>query len=300
MFSSGFGSISDRRTIVVDRQKLIQDSFYPRQLTAHVTNSEAYTSINQSNAFSMVKPGADEEAISWALTFLERENIRFMRIHLQDTGAAGNLCATTAEAVPWKQNIWAEGSPYVAKAREADRLLGTLVAGLKAMGKWDDTLLVATSDHGQVATGWHPLMPEDAWITPLVFRGPGVAAGRRIAYAEHTDIVPTISHLMGVTPPSCPGSGMVLEEILVDGTPAPTPRRQRIRELNEVLREFMLLQARARLAAVDKPQVEAVVLRQERVFYGLDRFLDWHQAGSIDNLLKVNRDAVEQLESAVR
>jgi len=285
---------------ITPEHKLIQESFPPGS-TAHATNAFDYDSINRRCNFSMVSRASDAQAIDFALNILAKEDIRYMRIHLQNTGTAGFQCGSTAEDVPWRHNIWGEGSPYVACAREADRLLGEFVQKLKEMGKWDDTLLVVTADHGQANTGWHPLLPEDSWVTPLVFVGPGIAQGRTLPYAEHTDIVPTICDFMGVEPPNKnAATGKVLTEIKI-GAPQPEAnRRQMIKEIDQVIKEYMVLRAKLILLAADDPYLENVALQAGRRFYDLDGFTDWYKAGSLENLLENNLKVVAQMKQALQ
>lgn len=77
----------------------------------------------------------------------------------------------------------------------ADRALGGLVEALKARGRYDNTLLVVTADHGEEF--WehgrfehgHDLWSELTRV-PLVVRGPDVPAGKRVAtVVEHVDLV---------------------------------------------------------------------------------------------------------------
>lgn len=279
-------------------QKLIQDCFFPNQLTAHVANCTDYSSINGSNSFSMLKNTTDEAAIDHALALLRRHDIRFMRIHLQETGLGGWKCHRATEDVPWRRDIWAEGSPYVAGAKNADRLVGRFVEQLETLGKWRDTLFVLTADHGNAPSGAHPPHCEEAWMTPLVLVGPGIAKGRVLDYAEHIDIVPTICHWMGVEPPNRDGAtGRVLEEVMADRPSPTTEPAHRLRELNELLTRYATLQAKLFLASRDQPALETELNLAERQFFGLHRFTEWPRAGSLDNLIAVNRQVVERLEA---
>ncbi len=281
-------------------QKLIQDCFYPDQLTAQVANCTDYSSINRSNSYSMLVNTTDAAAIEHALDLLAKHDLRFLRIHLQQTGLAGWQCHRTTENVPWRRNIWAEGSPYVAAARNADRLLGQFVERLAQLGRKDDTLLVLTADHGNAPTGAHPPTCEDAWITPLVLVGPGIVRGRVLDYAEHIDIVPTICHLMRVEAPNRDGaSGRVLREAMAEGGPPTETPRQPLRELNLLLCRYMAAQARLLLAAGENPALETEANLAERKFLGLHRVTEWPQAGSLDRLIAVDREVVQSLEAAL-
>jgi len=281
---------------------MIQHVFYPDQKTAHVVNSLSYVTMDRGFSFSMMVPPTtpDSVPIREAIRLLKNEDIRFMRLHLQNTGNAGNQCAETEEDVPWRHDIWADGSPYIAAAHNADRLLGEFVNALKAMNKWDQTILVVTADHGQSNSGWHPLLPEDSWITPLVFVGPGVAKNRKIPYAEHIDIVPTVCSLMGVQPPNVgPGSGRVLEEVKAKQRLKKKQRPQYLKELNQVLKEYRLLSAEMIIHAKKNPVLENVALRAEREFYGLERILEWRELGSVLALIQQNRSVVGRMRKAL-
>jgi hypothetical protein len=291
--------------------KMVQECFWPKRLTAHAANGTgAYMSLNRGFSFSMLGQYGvvtDAEVIDWSLDLLRKKDIAFMRIHLQDVGAAGWDCASTDKDVPWKRNIWAKGSPYIAKLEEADRLVGLFVESLKKMGKWNDTLLILTGDHGQADSGAHPLLSRKAWITPLIFVGPGVAHGKAVEYAEIIDIVPTLCSLMGLEPPCRDGaSGRVLEEIKIQPVcSAPLNHPRRIKELDELLREFMLLKSKMLLKAEKEPNLEYAVINAENKngerdgFYSMDHFTDWPEAGNLDHLLETNRRIIAEMKKAL-
>ncbi len=274
--------------------RMLQECFFPGEPTAHGTNLTAYASLNRGFTHTLMQNGlADADVVAWATDLLRETDIRFMRLHLQDTGTAGSKCADAPEDVLWRGNIWADGSPYVAAARRADRLLGQFVADLQDMNRWDDTLLIVMADHGQADCGWHPPSQEDSWLTPLVFVGPGVARGRKLPCADHIDVTPTVCDLMGVEPPcSGPGTGRVLHEIKGGATlPASAPA-SRLKTLNELLREHLTLRARIRMRVSDRPGLERFLIRMERRYYGIERFTEWHKAGSIDELIRINRGII--------
>lgn len=280
------------------KQKLVQDCFHPRQLTAHVANAGAYRSLNQSNAFSMMRPGTDGEAVREAMRLMAQHDIRFMRIHLQKTGSAGWRCHNAEENTPWRRNIWAEGSPYVKAARNADHQLGRFVDHLNRINKWKDTLLVVTADHGQSRTGAHPPLDRDSSITPLLFVGPGVARGRVLEYAEHTDIIPTICDLMGVNPPNVDGgTGRVLDEIKTGVKPPSKRIPQPLHQLNKILRDYMITRARLQLEGVNNPALATEVDIADNQFYSLQRFTEWPQARSLEKLIGHNQAVLKKLKA---
>jgi arylsulfatase A-like enzyme len=84
-----------------------------------------------------------------------------------------------------------------------DHEIGRLLAHLRATGAEDETLIVFTSDHGDM-TGAHGglidkgLLYEEAARVPLVFSHPSLPAGERDALALNMDILPTAMSLVGI------------------------------------------------------------------------------------------------------
>ena len=88
-----------------------------------------------------------------------------------------------------------------------DRLLGTLVAHLKATHHWDDTVFVVTADHG---VGFTPggrmrelddVNRDQILGVPLFVHAPGMEPGIDDRPAQNIDAVPTIAALLGVDIP---------------------------------------------------------------------------------------------------
>jgi len=77
-------------------QKFVQQSFYPKRITAHVANANSYRSLNVgfnlSFMISRKAGGTDAKAVEWALQFMKGWQPAFLRIHLQSTGSAGHVC----------------------------------------------------------------------------------------------------------------------------------------------------------------------------------------------------------------
>jgi len=84
-----------------------------------------------------------------------------------------------------------------------DHEIGRLMAYLEESGRLKDTLIVFTSDHGDM-TGAHGglidkgLLYEEAMRVPLVFSHPDLKAGRRDGLALNMDILPTALSLLGI------------------------------------------------------------------------------------------------------
>jgi len=279
--------------------KMVQHVFGPE--TAHVNNCPgAYRTLNRGFTYIHAKTASDRWAIDQAIKLLREEPVSFLRIHLQDTGIAGYNCRIAEEGKPFRKNIWGLGSPYVEKAKEADRLLGEFVNALKDLGLYQDTLLIVASDHGQAKEGWHPPDEPESAITPLVFVGPGIKAGERFPYAEHIDIVPTICYIMGKKLPNKNGGcGRVLTEILVGGKPVGRARPQYLKALNETLREYKVLVGLSANAAKTNTHVAEALRKAQEEILDTEKFLRWKEAGGLAELIEHNRRVMKRLREAL-
>jgi arylsulfatase len=94
---------------------------------------------------------------------------------------------------------------YLANVGVIDHAVGRIVAALDDRGLLDDTWIVYTSDHGEMA-GDHGLMSkcllyEGAVRVPLVVRPPGGCAPRVVDdLVEHLDVPATVRALLGAGP----------------------------------------------------------------------------------------------------
>ncbi len=94
---------------------------------------------------------------------------------------------------------------YVELQRLADESLGTVLGALEDAGEWDDTVVIFTSDHGDMC-GSHglrskgPFVYDEIMRVPLYVRVPGVtpAGTTTDALATHVDLAATICALAGV------------------------------------------------------------------------------------------------------
>jgi hypothetical protein len=281
-------------------QQYVQQSFFPGRITAHAAGDIAYRALNVGFNLSFLQrsdesPVRDDQTMYWALAFLRQARPAFMKVHLQATGNSGYLSYKEKNPrVPWRQNIWVEGSPYTKAALQADEYLGQFCKELQALGIRDKTLLFVTADHGEADTGSHPIDAEDAWKMQLVVVGPGIRSGQHSDYAEQIDIVPTLCYLMGVKPPKNT-SGRILAEALVNPPKNVAPRRQTMKELDTLLRDGDALIKKLQKEAETSPAARAQLAEVQRDFYGLDRILHWYQFGTIDKLLTHNRQVLEKI-----
>lgn len=113
---------------------------------------------------------------------------------------------------------------YVKLQRLADESLGTVLGALEESGAYDDTIIVFTSDHGDMC-GSHglrskgPFVYEEIMHVPCYVKVPGVTEGgtRTDALATHVDLASTICALGGVDPASQPTlRGVDLGPVLAD------------------------------------------------------------------------------------
>lgn len=120
---------------------------------------------------------------------------------------------------------------YRREVRQADRMAGVLLDGLRGRGLLDDTLVVVLADHGEEFfehggfEHGHTLMPEVTRI-PLIVRLPdGRGAGTLVSRpATLLDLVPTLCREAGWTPPAgLPGSDGLWPARGSDPAPATAP-----------------------------------------------------------------------------
>ncbi len=114
---------------------------------------------------------------------------------------------------------------YFGMVSEADHQFGRVRAALEALGQWDDTLVIVTSDHGE-QLGDHGLIQkmgffEASYHIPAIVRDPrpGKARGRVVTrFTENVDWFPTLCEAMDVpVPVQC--DGLPLTPFLDGGEP---------------------------------------------------------------------------------
>jgi len=106
---------------------------------------------------------------------------------------------------------------YYGMMREVDEQLGRILDWLDETGQASDTIVVFTSDHGELM-GDHWLLHKLGWFdsayhVPLIVRDPRRAHthGRVVeAFTEHVDVLPTVCELLGAgVPLQCDGRSLV-------------------------------------------------------------------------------------------
>ena len=92
---------------------------------------------------------------------------------------------------------------YFGLIAEVDHHLGRILERLARRGELDRTLVMVTSDHGEML-GDHWMLGKagffpQAFHVPLLIRQPEGARGRRVtAFTEHVDLMPTVLESLGV------------------------------------------------------------------------------------------------------
>jgi hypothetical protein len=284
--------------------KMLQEMVSPKYPTAFLVNSVAYRSVAQGATTSIMDPTiSDDQLVARAIEVLKGQNPRFMRIHLQTPGDMGRSVSECSTDKPYYRNIFGKGSPYISSIENADKLLGLLINYLKESGKWEHTILVVTSDHGQSLIGWHTLFDEDSWVTPLVFTGPSIAKNRQLPYFEITDIAPTIAWLLGAKTPNINGGeGKAVHEILENVNADNYQPQTYIKTINKQVKEYNILKAKLLLGADKNGYYLNVFASMENEFlttepfYHQDRIIDWYKAGTTEHLIEANEKIIKQIQ----
>lgn len=283
--------------------KMLQDAFPVNQTTAFVVNTKAYISVSNGFTINIHNPGmTDEQVVKQSIELLHEYDVRYFRIHLQTPGNEGRFLSYTTPEKSYYRNIWGEGSPYVDAVENADRLLGVLIDDLKQADKWESTLLIVTSDHGQSEKGWHPMVDKDSVITPMLFTGPSIAKNRQLSYFEHTDLTPTITGLMELEQPNKDGgAGMFVKEVMQTADASSFRHPGYIKTINQQLNDFNALRARVMIAGETDSNYSSLIsyleneLLTPEPFYHQDRFLEWYKAGDTAHLIEANNKILKQM-----
>ena len=118
---------------------------------------------------------------------------------------------------------------YAGEIAYTDHYIGSLIEKLKSLGIFESSLVIVTSDHGEML-GEHGeddhgyFIYQSALKVPLIFKLPGRQTPRRIKDPVGlVDIVPTVCSLLGIAPPS-PLHGRDLSACLTGDNISPAQR----------------------------------------------------------------------------
>lgn len=109
----------------------------------------------------------------------------------------------------WKK-VWAA---HLGLTTMADEILGEIIEELKRQGKYENTCIIFTSDHGD-NLGQHGMyqkmeMYEEAVHVPFAIKIPGEKPGKSEDVISHLDIKPTLCELAGVPAGDCDGISLI-------------------------------------------------------------------------------------------
>ncbi len=108
--------------------------------------------------------------------------------------------------IPWEnEDIWRHYRNYYYNClRDVDRHIGTVLDAVEASGQADNTIIIFTADHGEMAgahghRGKGSLVYKEAARVPLLVIHPEIEGGvQTTALSSHVDLVPTILSMAGV------------------------------------------------------------------------------------------------------
>jgi len=123
---------------------------------------------------------------------------------------------------------------YYAMISYCDDVLGRLLNALEASGIADNTIVVVTSDHGDMLGErglWYKMnFYERAMRVPLILAGPGIRQRRRVTEAvSHLDLLPTLAGI----------GGAKLDATGLDGRDLSPVLKSRARPKGEAIGEYM-------------------------------------------------------------
>jgi arylsulfatase len=178
--------------------------------------------------------------------------------HDQQHGLWGTI--DPADTRAWLRHL----DYYVQLHRLADESLGVVLSALEESGAWDDTIVIFTSDHGDMC-GSHglrskgPFVYDEIMRVPLYVRVPGVTAPGTVtsSLSTHVDLATTICAMAGIDPGS----------VRAGATGAPTLQGV---DLSRVLADPQAVVRDHVLFAQDSAQTENL----NRVRYALRGFFD--------------------------
>ena len=120
----------------------------------------------------------------------------------------GELLIRDEALAPWPRTedvVRQHLRDYYGCISSIDFQIGRILAKLKELGQFDNTLIVFSSDHG-LAIGSHGLfgkqnLYEHSMKAPLIISGPGVPHGKTAAFAYLFDVFPTVCDLLSIAIP---------------------------------------------------------------------------------------------------
>ena len=110
------------------------------------------------------------------------------------------------EGMPWS-GMAPQVARYFGMVSQIDDAIGLLFAEIGKAGRWEDTVVVFTSDHGDLCGNHrmldkHYVLYDDIVRVPLIIAGPGIPAGESSALVSNClDLPLTLARLLDLDPP---------------------------------------------------------------------------------------------------
>jgi choline-sulfatase len=162
---------------------------------------------SQASAFAQRR---GEEVVDAALGWLSNRerSPTFVWLHLFDPHAP--------YSPPEPERSQHPSSPYNGEVAYTDRVIGKFLTAYKKLGRYENAIVVITSDHGEGlgehGESTHGIFLYDATVrVPLVLAGPGIRPGAVVEdQVSLIDIFPTVLDLLGLeTPPHIAGETLL-------------------------------------------------------------------------------------------
>lgn len=178
----------------------------------HVNFWDPHTPYNTPDAYG--NPFEDEPAPSWLTDDRIQDHYESYSPHGAhephgmgpDYGEFRDIPRMPAEITSREEyEQWIDG--YDVGVHYFDHHVGKLVDRLKEAGVFEDTLIVVSADHGENlgelnVYGDHQTADDKTCRLPLIVHGPQVASDVAAGFHYQVDLPPTITELVGGTPPA--------------------------------------------------------------------------------------------------
>ena len=199
--SEGFATGAFVSAVVIGRESGLDRGFdhYDDNISIPDSSSSSQPTADQ---FLSAAQRAGQDTLDRALDWLnsqiasEPERQTFTWLHLYEPHDPYEAPREWQDRFP--------GEPYAAEVAYADDLVRQLDTRLTELGIGQELLLMVTSDHGEGLGEHDELLHgffayETTLAVPLIFRGPGVEPGTKLAGpAGLVDVFPTVLELLGL------------------------------------------------------------------------------------------------------
>jgi arylsulfatase A-like enzyme len=132
-------------------------------------------------------------------------SVGFFETHrpFPEPGDGPHYCKPPAP-LPDTPEVRLDMAGFHAAARELDRGVGIVLGALEQHGLAQNTLVIATNDHGMAFPGMKCTLTDHGIGVALIMRGPGGFGGGQIcdALVSQIDLFPTVCDLVGVARPA--------------------------------------------------------------------------------------------------